>query len=157
LSQQTFEPILRNLLCAGWIEIKGWSERTRGNFEPLVNQKVFDRVQRDKLNEEIVLAEMQEREAKLETYDVEAVLNFAQHIILNAAQLWTKLESDAKQRLQKVLFPQGVAFAKGSYKTAETCLLFKLLQESESKKNWFGDPTGNRTRATSVKGRCPNR
>jgi hypothetical protein len=36
--------------------------------------------------------------------------------------------------LPKVLFPQGVAFEEGNYKTAETRLFFKLLQESEGKK-----------------------
>lgn len=30
-----------------------------------------------------------------------------------------------------VLFPQGVTFADGIYKTTETCLILKLLQESE--------------------------
>jgi hypothetical protein len=62
------------------------------------------------------------------------VLNFVGHVILNAAWLWTEFSSDQKQRLQKVLFPQGVSFADGIYKTAETCLLFKLLQESEGEK-----------------------
>jgi hypothetical protein len=37
-----------------------------------------------------------EREAKLEGYDVEAVLNFAQHVIFNAARLWTEFSSDQK-------------------------------------------------------------
>lgn len=59
------------------------------------------------------------------------MLNFAQHVILNATQLRTEFSSDQKQWLQKVLFPQGVTFADGIYKTTETCLIFKLLQESE--------------------------
>ena len=74
---------------------------------------------------------MQERDAKLESYDVESVLNFAEHVILNAARLWTEFSNDQKQRLQKVLFPQGVSFSDGIYKTPETCLIFKLLEESE--------------------------
>ena len=53
---------------------------------------------------------------------------------MNAARLWTEFSSDQKQRLQKVLFPQGVSFADGIYKTAETCMIFKVLQESEAKK-----------------------
>ena len=118
--------------------IEGLNERKERLEETFIYEKTIDREtyqrQLDKLNEQIVLAEMQEREAKLESYDVEAVLNFAEHVILNAARLWTELASDAKQRLQKVLFPQGVSFADGIYKTAETCLFFKLLQESEGEK-----------------------
>ena len=77
---------------------------------------------------------MQERDAKLEGYDVEAVLNFAENVILNAARLWTELASDQKQQLQKVLFPQGVTFSDGIYKTTEICLIFNLLQEFKGEK-----------------------
>jgi site-specific DNA recombinase len=110
-------------------------------YEKAIDRKTYDR-QRDKLNEQIVLAEMQERETKLENYDVEAVLNFAGHVILNAARLWTEFSCDQKQRLQKVLFPQGVTFADGIYKTAETSLFFKLLQESEGEKTCLATLTG---------------
>ena len=48
------------------------------------------RQQLDKLNEELTLAEMAANDAKLEAFDVEAVLNFAEHIILNAVRLWTE-------------------------------------------------------------------
>jgi hypothetical protein len=39
-----------------------------------------------------------------------------------------------KQRLQKVLFHQNVKFSNGIYGSAETCLFFKLLNESEVEK-----------------------
>ena len=58
------------------------------------------------------------------------MLSFAEHVILNAARLWTEFSSDQKQRLQKALFFKGVTFANGIYKTTETRLFFKLLQES---------------------------
>ena len=58
---------------------------------------------------------MLEREAKLEEYDVDGELAFAEHVVLNPARLWTEFSSEQKQRLQKVLFPQGVTFAGGEY------------------------------------------
>jgi hypothetical protein len=54
-----------------------------------------------------------------------------------------ELSLEQKQQLQKVLFPGELIFANGEFG-----------REGKIK---FGDPTGNRTRATSVKGRCPNR
>ena len=102
-------------------------------YEEAIDRATYAR-QLDKLNEQIVLAEMQERDAKLEAYDVDAVLNFAEHVILNAARLWTEFSSDQKQRLQKVLFPDGVTFAGGSYGTAKTCLFFNLIPKSEAEK-----------------------
>ena len=97
-------------------------------YEKAIDRETYDR-QRDKLTEQIVLAEMQERDAKLEAYDVEGVLNFAEHVLLNAARQWTEFSSDQKQRFQKVLFPEGVQFQDGVIKTAATCLIFKLLPE----------------------------
>jgi hypothetical protein len=64
---------------------------------------------------------------------VEAVLNFAEHVILNAARLWTEFSSDQKQRLQKVLFPEGVTFENRNYRTTATCVLFNLLQTQRRK------------------------
>ena len=37
--------MLHKPVYAGWLVVKGWGERTRGDFEPLVNQEVFDCVQ----------------------------------------------------------------------------------------------------------------
>jgi len=102
-------------------------------YEKAIDRETYDR-QLDKLNEQIMLAEMQERDAKLESYDVDAVLNFAEHVMLNAARLWTEFSNDQKQRLQKVLFPQGVTFAGGEYGTAKTCLFFNLIPQSEQTK-----------------------
>ena len=96
----------------------------------------------DKLNEEITLAEMQERDAKLEGYDMEGVLAFAEHVVLNAGRLWTEFSSDQKERLQKVLFPEGVTFSSGEFRTAATCPLFKLLEEPEGEKVSLATLTG---------------
>lgn len=110
-------------------------------FEKTIDQETYQR-QLDKLKEQIVLAEMQERDAKIESYDVESVLNYAEHVMLNAARLWAESSSDQKQRLQKVLFPQGVKFANGVIGTAETCLFFKLLSSFDVQKSKMGWPTG---------------
>jgi site-specific DNA recombinase len=103
-------------------------------YEKAIDRETYQR-QLDKLNEQIVLAEMEEREAKLEGYDVEAVLAFAEHVVLNAARLWVEFPSDQKQRLQKVLFPEGVRFEDGIIQTTVTCLLFKLLPQAQGEKS----------------------
>ena len=60
---------------------------------------------------------------------------FAENVILNAARLWTEFSSDQKERLQMVLFPEGVMFAKGEFGTAVVCPLFKLLEKLEGEKS----------------------
>ena len=110
-------------------------------YERAVDRETYER-QRDKLNEQIVLAEMQEREAKLEGYDMQGVLAFAEHVILNAARLWTEFSSEQKQRLQQVLFPEGVAFAAGEFRTSVMCPLFKHLETPEGEKSTMATLTG---------------
>jgi len=67
---------------------------------------------------EIVVAEIGLKEAQFEELDVEIVLNFAQELLSNAGKLWKEFDLDRKQRLQKVLFPEGLNFADGKFGTA---------------------------------------
>ena len=56
--------------------------------------------------------------------DVEAALKFSQHVLCNAAQLWAEGTLDQKQKLQSVIFPEGVTFNAGSFGTAKISLVF---------------------------------
>jgi len=103
-------------------------------YKKAIDQNTYQR-ELDKLNEQIVLAEMAENDAKLEGYDVESVLNFAAHVILNASRLWLESSSEQKERLQKVLFPKGVVFTKKGYGTTEICPFFNLIPKNEVEKN----------------------
>src|SRR5215469_18652203 len=89
---------------------------------------------RAKLTEELILAEMELREAQADEIEIEAVLDFAQMVLLNASNLWKAASSEQKQRLQQVLFPEGVTYSEGNYRTALTCLLFSGLQQKAVKK-----------------------
>lgn len=111
-------------------ELHGRMEQVEEAFlyKRTIDQSTYER-QRDKLREQLALAEMQEHDAKLEGYDVEGVLAFAEQVILSAARLWMEASSDQKERLQKVLFPEGVMFANGEFGTNATCLLFSVLEK----------------------------
>jgi site-specific DNA recombinase len=96
--------------------------------EAFIYQRVIDTAtyqeMRAKLTEELTLAEMDLRDAQAEEIEIEAVLDFAQMVLLNASNLWKAAPAEQKQRLQQVLFPDGVTYLQGSYRTAVTCLLF---------------------------------
>jgi hypothetical protein len=42
--------------------------------------------------------------------------------------------AEQKQRLQQVLFPEGVSYSDGKYRTAVTCLLFSGMGANSGKK-----------------------
>ena len=47
-------------------------------------------------------------EAKIELNDVETCLNFAKFFMSNVGNLWASAELDLKQRIQQLVFPEGV-------------------------------------------------
>ena len=102
-------------------------------YEQSIDRATYEK-QKDKLREEIALAEMDAHAARLDELDVEAVLEFAEHAVLNAARLWTEFTLEQKQRFQNVLFPQGVRFSDGKFGTDATCLLFSGLGSAEAEK-----------------------
>jgi hypothetical protein len=74
--------------------------------------------------------------------DIEAAVEFAKYVVLNAARLWAEAGADQKQRLQKVIFPQGVLFPNGAYRTTATSLIFFELEETSCQKEGLVALTG---------------
>ena len=74
--------------------------------------------------------------------DVEALLNFSQHVLLNAARLWIEASVDQKQRLRKAIFPGGLSFSEGTFGTAHTSLVFQLIEAPITEKSDMVSPTG---------------
>ena len=108
----------------------------------LIDQRTYER-QVDKLDEEITLAETALHDARLDELDVEGVLAFAEYVLTNAGRLWVEVSLEQKQRLQKVLFPRGVTYSPdGVFGTAETSVIFRLLQALPAEKTSEASPTG---------------
>src|SRR5215831_13512334 len=74
------------------------------------------------------MIQLSANDAKLEELDIEAVIDFAQHVLLNAARLWTTFSLDQKQRLQKVIFPEGLVYFPEGFGTAVTSPIFSILE-----------------------------
>jgi hypothetical protein len=98
--------------------------------------------QRDKLREQVALAELELSEVRMDQFDVEGILSFAEYVLTNAARLWMELELDQKQRLQQVLFPEGLSFDGNEFGTVVTCLAFKKLGENGGPESGMASPTG---------------
>ncbi len=94
------------------------------------------------LDEELTLTEIRANEARLEEGDLDGLLDFAESILLDPASFWLHCSSGQKQQLQEALFPEGVEFANGVYRTHVTSLLFDLLQPTEVEKEELVALTG---------------
>jgi hypothetical protein len=89
---------------------------------------------RAKLVEDLTIAEMELREAQDEAIEIEAVLDYAEMVLINASNLWKGAPAEQKQQLQQVQFPEGVTYSEGNYRTALTCLLFSVVGSSTAEK-----------------------
>jgi hypothetical protein len=92
-------------------------------YKKQLDQETYQE-QLDKLTEEITFAQIEEKDAELQEIDVEAALAFAKYVLGNAARLWAESNPDQKQRLHQLLFPAGVQYSDGVYRTTATSSIF---------------------------------
>jgi len=71
--------------------------------------------------------ELSERSAS--AADVEGVLAFAEHVMVNATALWVNVAADGKRALQGALFPNGLEWDGQKFGTVVTCTAFSYLRE----------------------------
>ena len=92
--------------------------------EAFIYQRAIDqdtyKQQLDKLNEATALAEIDQHDHRTEELDIEAVLDFAERVSLNAARLWLEANLTQRQRFQALLFPGGLQVEKGEIRTPVT-------------------------------------
>jgi hypothetical protein len=124
----------------------GCAKSARAVEDAFVHEEKIDAqsytAQRDKLREQIALAELELSEARIEQFDVEGILSFAEYVLTNAARMWMELDLDRKQQLRQVLFPKGLSFDGDRFGTAVTCFALKLLEENGASKSGMASPTG---------------
>jgi hypothetical protein len=124
-------------------DLKSKLDRTDEAFlhERSIDRETYER-QRDYLRERFALAEMELSDAVLEDLDVQGVLAFAEHLLANAARLWSELKLERRQQFQQILFPAGLPFDGEKFGTALTCLAFKRLGGNGEAESNVASPTG---------------
>ncbi len=126
--------------------IEEFSHRLLQLDEAFVFQKAIDREsyesQRDRIREQRALAELERSQVEVEQIDVEGILTFAEHTLSNATALWNQASVEAKQDIQRALFPKGLDFDGSEFGTVVTCLAFSQLQDYNVPNNQVASPTG---------------
>src|SRR5438094_329667 len=111
-------------------------------FERSIDIDTYDR-HRDKLCEELTLAQLDRHSCELEEMDVEGILAFAERVLPSASNLWVQSSLAQKQRLQQVLFPDGVRFdGKRLVGTGVTLPVFNYLSPVSGSEKELVDQTG---------------
>ncbi len=91
----------------------------------------------------VTLVEIDRHGSKVEEFDVEGILNFAERVLPRASDLWIQASLEQRQRLQRLFFPEGVAFSGKSFdRTVVTSSLFEYLRPLGGSKGNLVDLTG---------------
>ena len=130
-------------------QVKELKERKKKLTEAFVYHQSIDRDTYERMragvDEELAQAELNVSRARMDEIEVEKILDFAENLLLNPALIWQRCSLEQKQRLQQVLFPKGVLYADGAYRTQETSFLFKGLTGLDTSAEVIGSATGNRS------------
>jgi hypothetical protein len=86
---------------------------------------------RDRLREELTLAELELSDSRVEQFDIDSALAKAISVLNNASALWADASLEDRRRLQEVLFPQGLVWDGAGFQTPVTCLSFYHLAPIE--------------------------
>ncbi len=100
-------------------------------FAQVIDLTSYER-QRDKLREELTLAQIDHHAESIEELDVQGILAFAERVVPRATDLWVQASLNQKQRLQQLFLPEGIAFNGNRFnRTAATAPFFKYLAPGE--------------------------
>ena len=96
------------------------------------------RRQRDQIKTQLALAKIDERASEVENLDIEAVLGFAEQILLEPLKMWSHASLRQKQMLQQLLFPRGATWRNDSFGTPATCCVIEYLRPAKVQKEHVG-------------------
>jgi len=92
----------------------------------------------EKLDEEIIPAQMQLNGSAKDEYDIEGVMDFLERLVLNAPSLWAEGNLEQRQKLQHLLFPGRITCLNDVFEPTVTCLLYNDLEAIISEKSNVG-------------------
>jgi hypothetical protein len=99
-------------------------------YESTIDRTTYEE-HRDKLREELTVAELELSEAQVEQFGIDGALAKAISVLNNASALWIDASLEDRIRLQEVLFPQGLVWDGAGFQTPVTCLSFYHLAPIE--------------------------
>lgn len=112
-------------------------EDKKSRIEDLVIRGVFDQetyeAQVERIRQERMARQLELHELGCDDLDMASCLTFCKSFLVNLSRLWSHSGLDLRQRVQCLIFPDGITYGKndrgGSVRTASISPIFKLLQQ----------------------------
>lgn len=90
------------------------------------------------LKNKIIVKKVQISEGNIEKLDIDIICTFAENFLQNIAQTWKNAELETKQRLQSIIFPEGVIYDNSRFRTTTLSCLFEVLGDPDESENHLG-------------------
>lgn len=88
------------------------------------------------MENELIASRISRSEARIEQFDAEASVAYAERYISDLGRQWTDLPKHLYPRFQKLVFPEGIPYTKGKgFGTAKLGLIFELNETIGNKKS----------------------
>ena len=85
---------------------------------------------------ELIASRISRSEARIEQFDTEASVAYAERYISDLGRQWTDLPPHLYPRFQKLVFPEGIRYTKGvGFGTAKLGLIFEISETFGNKKS----------------------
>ncbi len=107
-----------------------------------IDQHTYEE-QSERLSAEIAEANGALREIENNEEQIEGLLDFAENVLRDPAAMWAKASLEQRQRLQMVLFPDGLTYSRTEgFGTAQAPSFFNVLQAMGEENSSLASPTG---------------
>lgn len=97
-------------------------KNTTGVLPDNVAKQLITELSSLKLTKEIELHDMD-----IEGYEIEAVLAYATHFLSSLKKIWINTPLERKGEFLKIVFPKGLIFENGNYRTPEISPLYEII------------------------------
>ncbi|KKQ35290.1 MAG: Site-specific recombinase [Candidatus Nomurabacteria bacterium GW2011_GWB1_37_5] len=107
---------------------------------------------------EIMSTKISLSEARIDQFDIEGVLVYANNFISNLGKQWFDLSPQLRPRFQKLVFPEGLLHERGKgFHTTKLGCIYELNQQCSGKKSQVVDPSGLEPLTSSLQKRRSTR
>ena len=88
------------------------------------------------VDNELIASRISRSESRIEQFDAEASLTYAERYISDLGRQWTDLPAHLYPRFQKLVFPEGIPYTKNKgFGTAKLGLIFEINETSYAQKS----------------------
>ena len=168
--EKIFRAVVLDVWQSNYRKLDAENERVRKEIEQLEaeRQRVFDLHRASKYSDEEfldqkdrIILKINERkfllqEKQIEEFDMEVALDFCFRYIRDGGKTWLELEEFPafRARFQKSVFPAKVNFNGEKFETAKVSMIYRLKEESGSKKSDLVRPPGFEPGTHCLRGSC---